>query len=243
MNHDYFLHSFLPIDELDKSGIKALIIIVNRHDGRKTTKFLREMHFHFQFSCMAQGTSGSEIMDILGLDSIDKTAILCVSPGFHIDKALPQLSEKLHLKKAGRGIAFTIPLIGITLPDISSHIKERSEQWLKNMENEVSKMIETITHSMIISVVNKGYSEELMQAAKAAGAKGGTVINARRTGIEDAVKFFGISLQDEREIVAILTKKESRQAITNAINSSFGIKSEAHGIIFTLPVDSIVGVD
>jgi len=243
MNHDYFLHNFPPIGELDKSGIKALVIIVNRHDGVKTTKYLREMHFHLQFSCMAQGTSGSEIMDLLGLDSIDKAAVLCVSPGFHIDKALPQLTEKLHLKKAGRGIAFTIPLTGVTMPDISSHIKERSKKWLKNMEDEVYHMIETITHNVIISVVNKGYSEELMKAAKAAGAKGGTIINARRTGIEDAVKFFGISLQDEREIVAILTKKESRQAITNAINDSFGMNSQAHGIIFSLPVDSIVGVN
>ena len=229
-------------DEAHKSGIKMLVTIVNRMDGNKTIRFLQSLHLHLQFSCMAQGTRGAEIMDMLGLDSVDKTVVFCVSLDFHIDEALPLLAERMQLKKAGKGIAFTIPLFDISLPEIPERIRDRSLQWRKDMEDEVVMMNEGITHSIILSVVNKGFSEALMKTAKAAGATGGTVVKARQTGTEDTVKFFGISVQDEKELVAILTKREARQAIVDAINGAYGIESEAGGIVLSLPVDSVVGM-
>ena len=86
---------------------------------------------------------------------------------------------------------------------------------------------------MIMAIVNQGYSEEVMAAAKTAGATGGTVFQSRRVGSEDTIKFWGITIQPEREMVLILMK---------SIGKSCGIQSEAQGVVFSLPVDNMIGL-
>ena len=73
------------------------------------------------------------------------------------------------------------------------------------------------THEMIVCIVNNGFSEAVMDAAKAAGARGGTVINARGTADKEAEKFFNISIQPEKEMVLILVKSEIRDTVLHAL--------------------------
>jgi hypothetical protein len=96
---------------------------------------------------------------------------------------------------------------------------------------------------LILAVVNQGYSDELMSVAREAGATGGTIVNARSIAHEGVVKFFGICVQSEREIVTILAARESKAEIMQAISHSYGLKSDAKGIVFSLPVDGITGLD
>lgn len=227
-------------EDIRRGSLKMLAVIANRGDGEKAAKFLRNHHFHLQFACLATGTSGSEILDVLGLGTSDKTLIMCVAPGQRVSAVLEELAEALKLHKPGRGIAFTIPLDGLFLP-LPLHGQTNLERQ-KNMEAEVDKMNEGLDYSVVMAVVNHGFSQSLVEAVKEAGAKGGTVINARRTGVEDAAGFFGIPLQAEREIVVILTKRAFKMDIMEAIDKSFGIKSKAHGIVFSLPVDGVTGL-
>ena len=243
MHKAELLKKLFPIEELKKSGLKILAIIINRTDGERAERFLRERHFHIQYSCMAEGTLGSDILDMFGFGSIDKTVLLCVAPGFRINIALPEIVYGLSLNKPGKGIIFTIPLIGVGIPDIPSPRIAFAKGLLKDMENEVDKMNHEITHSIILAIINQGFSEELVEAAKLVGAKGGTILNARRTGTEDAVSFFGLNVQSEKEIVAILTHREQKQAIMDELNHSYGIVSPAHGIIVSIPVDGVVGLE
>jgi nitrogen regulatory protein PII-like uncharacterized protein len=81
-----------------------------------------------------------------------------------------------------------------------------------------------------------------MTVAREAGATGGTVINARGLSHEGPIKFFGVSLQDEREIIIILTRREQKAAIMQAVSQNYGITTKAGGIIFSLPVDRIMGL-
>ena len=243
MNHKFFGENDSPEHKLDFC-LKMVVIIVNRNDAKKTTDFLTEKHFHFQFTFLAEGTSGSEILDLFGLGSTDKTVVLSVAPDFRIAAILSELSNALKLHKPGKGIAFTIPLSGIGLHGLlNPWIDQMDEKWNTTMENEVDKMSESITHDVIIAIVDKGNSEELIEVAKDAGATGGTVINARRSGMGDAIKFLDIPVQGEKEIIAILTKREIKHNIMNAINDSYGIKTQAHGIVLSLPVDSMIGLD
>lgn len=227
-------------EEMRKSGLRMLVVIVSRGDGEKAIKFLRKHHFHFQFACLAQGTSGSEIMDMLGLGTSDKTVLICVAPERRVSAILLELSDALKLSKPGKGIAFTIPLDGIFLP-VPLHGQTNLER-LKNMETKADIISENTAHSVILAIVNHGCSQSLVEAVKAAGAKGGTVINARRTGVEEAIGILGIPVQSEKEIVMILTKRESKMDIMNTINESFGLKSKAQGIVLSLPVDGVMGI-
>ena len=96
--------------------------------------------------------------------------------------------------------------------------------------------------SLIISIVNRGYSEELMDAARDAGAKGGTIMYAHGAGLRDAEKFFGISIHPEKELVLILASEEARPHIMQAIVKRVGMESEGAGITFSLPVTDVEGI-
>ena len=98
------------------------------------------------------------------------------------------------------------------------------------------------TFSMILAFVNQGFSEEVMTAGKAAGAAGGTVFHSRRVGSREAAHFWGVSIQEEREIVLILTKKEKKTEIMKAISDKCGAGTEAQGVVVSVPVDEIVGL-
>ena len=97
-------------------------------------------------------------------------------------------------------------------------------------------------HEAIFCIVNSGYSETVMDAAKKLGARGGTVINARGTANKDAETFFGISIQPEKEIVMILVPSALKDDILHAIYKEAGLDSAGQGIAFALPVDAVVGL-
>ena len=96
---------------------------------------------------------------------------------------------------------------------------------------------------MIMAIVNQGFSGAVMEAARPVGASGGTVFHSRRIGTEEAMKFWKISVQEERECVLILAKKEDKLSIMQAIGRKCGVQSEAQGIVLSLPVDESIGLD
>ena len=96
-------------------------------------------------------------------------------------------------------------------------------------------------YQLILTIVNRGNSDQVMEAARTAGAKGGTVINARRVGFEDVQNVLGFTLQPEKEIVAILVPTGQKLPVMQAINREAGLKTDCRGVLFSLPVDDILG--
>ena len=97
-------------------------------------------------------------------------------------------------------------------------------------------------HEMIICIVNTGFSDAVMDAAKEYGAGGGTVMFARGTATQDAESFFKITVQPEKEMVMILVPKELKDDILHALYKSVGLNTPGQGIAFSLPVDRVVGL-
>ncbi len=98
-------------------------------------------------------------------------------------------------------------------------------------------------NELIVVIVNQGYDEAVMTAAREVGARGGTIFNARGTAeAQDLVKFMGITIHPNKEIVFILTAKSTRDKIMTAVKEAAGLATDGAGIIFSLPVDSVMGV-
>ncbi|MCR5787029.1 MAG: hypothetical protein K6G28_04945 [Acholeplasmatales bacterium] len=97
-------------------------------------------------------------------------------------------------------------------------------------------------YELILVIVNVGFAESVMDAARSAGARGGTVINARGTAKEEMLSRFKVFMTPEKEIVLILAVKNIKEKILKVIYKQCGLNSEAHGIAFTLPVDETVGL-
>ncbi|MDR0596469.1 MAG: P-II family nitrogen regulator [Clostridiales Family XIII bacterium] len=96
-------------------------------------------------------------------------------------------------------------------------------------------------YSLIMTIINRGYAELVMDAARAAGARGGTVLYARGTGLHGAEKFMNIDIQPEKEIVLTIVKKSAVREIMHAILEAGGLRTKGRGISFTLPITDLVG--
>ncbi len=99
-----------------------------------------------------------------------------------------------------------------------------------------------MTHELIICIVNTGFTDVVMDAAKEAGARGGTVVHGRGTANKEAEEFFGISVQPDKEMVMILVSSDIKDGVLHAIYRSAGLKTAGQGIAFALPVTNVVGI-
>ncbi len=100
----------------------------------------------------------------------------------------------------------------------------------------------TYKHEVIFCIVNSGFSDEVMSAAKEFGARGGTVIRARGTANAEAEKRWGIAIEPEKEIVMILIESKLKNNILHALYKRVGLNTPGQGIAFTVPVDDVVGI-
>ena len=219
------------------SNLYLMTTIVNRKDAKKYLELYQNNHLNVAFLSPGFGTATNEILDYLGLDSAEKAVAISVleeNAWYHIKKLL---EKKLKIDAPGGGIAFIIPLSSIggkkTLQFLleSQDYKKEEESTLKNT-----------THELVVVIAEQGYTEMIMDAARGAGAYGGTVIHAKGTGIQAAEKFMGVSLAAEKEIIYIVTRTEQKNAIMQAIMQYAGLDSKAKSIIFSLPVTDTAGL-
>ncbi|MDR2649850.1 MAG: hypothetical protein LBB94_09075 [Clostridiales bacterium] len=224
---------------------KLLAIIVDRGGGKRLEGILHEKHAHFHYMFHAMGTASSEILRLFGLSGTEKTICICIEPAIKIKSIMTAVVERMELTRPGNGIVFTIPVSGVSVTVYNAYSKEFQdikERWLDKMDRDAENTRQEANYELVVTVVNQGYSENVMAAAHAVGARGGTIVHARRTGLEDAVKFLGISLQAEKEIVAIVIPKNQKKDLMQAISKTCGMKTDAHGIVISLPVESCEGI-
>jgi nitrogen regulatory protein PII len=230
--------------KFETAKLKLVFFIVDWHSANVVSDVCVEEKVRFHFTCKAKGTANSEILDLLGIGSTEKALVTCLEQEVGVTVLLKEARKKLKSYGPGAGIAFTVPLSAINDPVLLIFKQSilKNEKIAAGDAGEGAKMSDKITHDLIMCVVNHGNSDDVMNTARDAGATGGTVINARGQAHQGAVKFFGVSVQDEKEIILILTGREKKVSIMQAICQTHGLNSEAQGIVFSLPVDNVMGL-
>lgn len=92
-------------------------------------------------------------------------------------------------------------------------------------------------YELVLCIVNAGFSQNVMEAARAVGAKGGTIVRARGTANPESEEFFNITIQPDKEMVMILARKEIKDDIMHAVYKACGPASDGQGLVFSLPVN------
>ena len=218
---------------------KLLIGIVNYGEEDKVKHIINEVSLAFSFVFQGLGTARSHLLDYLGIGETEKSVLFLLIPETDEDEIIRALRAQLSLYLAGRGIAFTVPLAGIS--------EIISNGLMGNATNKTIGEDKIMTHdnrkyNLIIAAVNANHVDEAMDAARDAGASGGTIVRARATDNVKAEQFAGISLMVEQELLLILSKRESSVAIMEALSEKVGLKTPAGGVIFALPVDRTAGI-
>lgn len=233
---------------------KLLVSIVERGKGKAIIQLYNKEGVNYHYQTIGHGTATSEIMDILGLDSKDKDIIISVSTKSMVELLIYKMSDELRGVVDTRGILFDIPITGITNLiatalniQLGVPIEKRntqnpysaihSSQIEEDKEKEVNKnMTSDQKYSLVLISVNQGYTEDVLDTARAHGARGGTVFRARFGG-DKAFEQHGIHIQDEKEIIAIVVPNDIRNSIMDEINAKYGMASKAEAVVLSMKVD------
>ncbi|MDR0409834.1 MAG: hypothetical protein LBH18_05495 [Spirochaetaceae bacterium] len=233
------------MDGFNLPFIKLVIFIVDWSKIKIISTIFNQSNVRYHFVCKGIGTASSQILDILGIGATNKAVILCLEQEALVPLLMSEVGQKLGLNHPGTGIGFSVPLSAINAVIMKSITDDAAAALAAADKNEVKKDEKQMDKKfdLVIAILNQGYSDEFMTAAREAGAGGGTVINARGLLKTGPSKIFGISVQDEKEIILILTMREKKAAIMEAVCKSHGQNSKADAIVFSVPADNITGID
>ncbi len=223
--------------------MKVLITIIDCGYEKQLTDMYLEQHIPFHLVTHGKGTASSEMLDYLGLGETRKNIIASIIAETQVESILRLLYDVLHFQQPGKGVAFTVPLS--CMSSILANLDKN--QIIGNLENKefVKKekpMKPERLYELIVIIVSQGFSEQAVEAARTAGASGGTIVHAHGIGNQNASKFLEISIQPERELILILAKRENKAKIMECVNKAAGLTTQGKGILFSIPVDDTAGL-
>lgn len=218
-------------NESNQVEFELVCIIVNDGLGSKVLQTAKKNGISGGTVLMGRGTIKSRLLKFLAISDIRKEIVLMVSNKDLISLTLEQLDKKFKFSKPGHGIGFTIP-VGQVIGARSC----KSGQFIEGRGGG-----DMMYHSITV-IVDKGKGEDVIDAATEAGSKGGTIINARGSGIHETSKLFSMEIEPEKEIVMILSEKASTDAIVTSIRNKLKIDEPGNGIIYIQDVNRTYGL-
>ncbi len=218
--------------------MSSLFLMITITDRRSTDGFLQLYKSHgvtVSMRTVGSGTAVQETLSTLGLEKTEKAVLLALVTAQTWQEVQRDLRRKMRIDVPGTGIAFTVPLSSIggkrALMFLTEH---QSLTW-----KEESTLKDT-RYELLLVVANQGYTGSIMDAARTAGAGGGTVIHAKGTGMEGAAHFMGVELVNEKELVLIVSRTAQKNRIMKAIMDNADKKDGS--IVFSLPVTDTAGL-
>ena len=208
-----------------------VITITDRGLHKEFTRWFQREKLPLVLTVYGQGTATTEILDCLGLEDTEKAVLFCATTS--ASSLIRRAARELWLDVPGRGIMMAVPISSVGGAAAKDYLLQQDAE--ETMEKEM-------THELIVVITKQGYTDKVMDAARAAGATGGTTVHAKGTGAELARKFLGVSIASEKELVFILTRNETRNPIMKAIMTEAGMQTEAQSLVFSLPVSDLAGL-
>ena len=214
-----------------------LITIVRRQDTHEYEEFYSSEGVGVIYTTPCNGTAHTKTLNIFGIERPEKSMLFSTVTDDTLKKLKRHLTLNMKIDLPDRGVAMAVPLSGIGGSRTLEYFKA-GQQTSDNTQTEDITM--QSSHELIVAIYERGHTDMVMDAAREAGAAGGTTINAKGTGA-GTEKFFGLSLAEEKEIVFIVSDVEKKKDIMKAIMQKAGVDSKAHALVFSLPVSDTAG--
>lgn len=215
--------------------LNFVITILDRSRKEEMISLLNHHKVQLALTLLGKGTATREYLSLYGLEATEKAVICGVAGGEQTRQILKSAKRRLFIDIPGNGILLAIPIKSVgggrTLAYLTDHTTP---------DNTVPAM--TFDYELIMAVLNEGYTDPVMNAARSVGAAGGTVLHAKGTGAQRAEKFFGVSLADEKELILIVSKAAEKGKIMKAIVDRCGPGTPAGAITFSLPISAVAGL-
>ena len=204
--------------------------VVNIGDASKALRSAKKHGAKGGTIMLATGTVQSRFLGFLGLNEVRKEIVSIIVEIELTSEILKGISEDMQFHKPNHGIAFAL--------GVNQFIGSKSIIGSKSVNNEVKHSMYKIIHV----IVDKGKGEDVIDAANKAGARGGTIINARGSGIHEVQKLFSIEIEPEKEDVFIIAREEIKDAIVESVRTQLSIDEPGKGILFVLDISEVYGL-
>lgn len=211
--------------------LELICFIANRGMGSKIIKTAKKEGLSGGTVMYGKGTSPNAVSNFLGGLELEKEVVLMAGGGDIVDKTLKKLEERYYLAEPNTGIAFTLELCGI-IGTSSCNCQEIND----------NKGVGETMYNLIMTIVDRGKAEEVVDAAIEAGAPGGTIINGRGSGIHETQKVFSMFIEPEKEIIMIISPKDRTRKIVDSIRISLKMDQPGNGMVFVQSVNQVYGL-
>ncbi len=213
------------------TGFGLICVIVNFGVGSKVLQTAKKHGMTGGTVFLGRGTVKSHVLELLGITDERKEIVVMAADRKTADEVAEFLNEHFHFEKPHHGIAFTMPVCDI----IGSTVYKHDEIHMEGSEDKVS-------YNLVVTIVDRGKGEEVVEASRKAGAKGATIVNARGAGIHETSKVFAMEIEPEKEMVLILVKSDIAEAVVSSIREHLEIDQPGKGIIFVQSVNKTYGL-
>lgn len=219
------------VDKTEPLDLELICFIANRGIGSKIIKTAKKEGVSGGTVMYGKGTSPNIVSNFLGGLELEKEVILMAGQRDIVDTALKKLTEKFYLSEPNTGIAFTLELCGI-IGTTSCNCQAINDK----------KGAGKTMHNLIMTIVDRGKAEDVVDAAIEAGAPGGTIINGRGSGIHETQKVFSMFIEPEKEIIMIVSPRKNTENIVNAIRLSLKMDQPGNGVVFVQSINQVYGL-
>ena len=214
--------------------MNCVISVVNPYDLDSLTAICDELGLKVSVEFLASGTATKSTLELLGINSSRRRVVLTLANGEKTAELFKQLKRKLYIGAVGRGMAVAVPIKSIGGGKTVAYLSGEAQNARYTPELNYS-------YELIVVIANEGRNEMVMDAARAAGARGGTILHGKGTASKEAEKFFKMSIGSEKEVLLIVANTEHKSEIMRSILRDAGPNSEAGAIAFSMPISELAG--
>ena len=219
-------------------NIFLLITIVKKSESEAFLDFFLSKRAHPIYSTLCEGSTRESKLKTFGLEKSEKVLMESIVTESKMRELIYGLAHDMRIYLPDRGISVAVPLSAIASRRVLDNVISECVCDEDAKKKEVSER--TNTMELIVAICAKGHTNEIMTAAREAGATGGTIIKAKGTAKAGTDKFFGMAISDEKEIVYIVSHKDTKSAIMKAI-ASYTYDESAHPVVYALPITETAG--
>lgn len=215
---------------------KLILVVVSKGLGSKIVAAAKVAGSHGGTIVRGRGTATQSIYEsILGITYEPEKELVLVGVNAALaESILAVIAETGNLNKPGHGIGFVLDMLRL---HGVAHLKA-----MDDLEEVCNMSVGKIKFHLIVTIVNRGYAIEVVEASKLAGAEGGTIINGRGSGIHETAKLFGIPIEPEKDIILTLVETAKTDEVLQAISEKVELEKPGKGIAFVLDVERTVGI-
>ena len=211
-----------------------VISIIDPYMLDQLSDICRQLELPLTLIIHGRGTATKSMLALLGIvGTKERRVVLTIADKERTEKLIEQERRQLYIDAPGHGIIVAVPIKSVGGGKTLSYLSGGRSTGRQPELN--------YDYELILAIANEGYTDAVMDAAREAGARGGTVLHGKGTGSKDAEKFFRVSIAQEKELILIVAKSDEKAAIMKSIVTNAGVNTEAGAVVISLPVSEVAG--